>query len=158
MSENRHKKYQHEECNVLLEDCCCNDDVAEILTAAGFAIEQFTEHFPRKAGEAGTREQGVKDPRVIALSHQLKMVVFTTDHRMREDHKADFITHPSAMVVATAHKSLSDEVWARAFVKAKRQIELLHKKQERPWFAKINQYGEITVCKTLTPTAPSAEG
>lgn len=152
MSEKSHKKYQHEPCCVLLDDCFCNDDVAEILTAAGFVLELFTLHFPHEAGRVGAREQGVKDPRVIALSHKLKMVVFTTDHRMREDHKDEIIRHASAMIVATAHKSLSDEDWARAFVKAKKKIELLHKKQVRPWFAKINQHGDITACKTLLPS------
>ena len=151
MSEKSHKKYQHEKCCVLLDDCFCNDDVAEILTAAGFALDLFTNHFPREVGKVGGREQGVKDPRVIALSHRLKKVVFTTDHRMRDDHKTDFMDHPSAMVVATAHKSLSDEEWACAFVKAKRKIEILHKKQGRPWFAKINQLGDITICKTIGP-------
>ena len=109
----------------------------------------FTAYFPRDGAPPGKREQGVKDSRVIALSHRLKMVVLTTDHRMREDHKSEFAKYPQAMVVATAHKTGSDEVWANAFIKARKKIEALHKKQGRPWFAKISQNGEITICKTF---------
>jgi hypothetical protein len=122
--------------------------VAKLLTEAGFALEQFTTHFPRTVGRVGAREQGVKDPKVIALSHRLKMIIFTTDHRMCEDHREDFLKYPNSMVVATAHKTYSDEVWAQAFIKAKAKIERLHKKQGRPWYAKINQLGEITTCRT----------
>jgi hypothetical protein len=144
LSENCKKKFQHEKCTILLDDCFCNDDVAAILSEAGFMLEQFTTYFPRTVGREGVREQGVKDPRVIALSHKLKMVVFTTDHKMCNDHGTEFTKHPNAMVVATAHRNASDEVWARAFIKAKPKIEQFHKKKGRPWFAKINQNGEVT--------------
>jgi hypothetical protein len=153
LSEKSHKKYQHEKCAVLLDDCFCNDDVAKLLTEAGFTTAQFTTYFPRVQGVAGGREQGVKDPKVISLSHRLKMVIFTTDHRMCEDHRKEFLKHPSSMVVATSHNSYSDEVWAKAFIKAKPVIERLHKKQHRPWYAKINQLGQITVCKSYAAAA-----
>lgn len=109
----------------------------------------FTTHFPRDGEAPSKREQAVKDSRVIALSHKMKMVVLTTDHRMREKHKDEFAKYPEAMVVATAHKTGSDELWAKAFIKAKAEIERLHKKRQRPWFAKITQNGEISSCKTL---------
>ncbi len=128
--------------------CFCNDEVARIISDDGFVLELFTKHFPRD-GSASKREQGVKDSRVIALSHRLKMVVFTTDHTMREAHKEEFARYPEAMVVATAHRSGTDEMWANAFVKAKANIERLHKKQGRPWFAKITQDGKISSHKTL---------
>ena len=151
MSEKNHKKYQHEILTVLLDDCFCNDEVAEILTKAGFLLEQFTTHFPRALGQPGTREQGVKDPRVIALSHKLKMVVFTTDRSMSTDHEAVIKKQTNAMIVATAHKVGTDDMWANAFIKAKIKIERLHKKQQRPWYARINQQGDITVCKSFAP-------
>jgi hypothetical protein len=149
LSEQSHKKYQHEQCVVLLDDCFCNGDVAEALTAAGFVLELFTKHFQRDDAPVGKREQGVKDARVIALSHRHKMVVLTTDHRMRDRHRADFAKFPQAMVVATAHKTGSDDLWVGAFIKAKSKIERLHKKQARPWFAKISQDGNITCCENL---------
>lgn len=149
LSEKSHKKYQHEKCVVLLDDCFCNNDVARALTVAGFVLELFTTHFQRDGAPEGKREQGVKDARVIALSHKLKMIVLTTDHRMREKHKNDFAKYPQAMVVATAHRNGSDDIWAQAFIKAKPEIERRHKKQMRPWFAKISQDGKLTCCETL---------
>jgi hypothetical protein len=151
LSEKSHKKYQHETLTILLDDCFCNDEVAGILTTAGFALEQFTTHFPRRSGRPGTREQGVKDPRVIALSHKLKMVVFTTDHSMSRDHEAEIKKHGNAMIVATVHKVGTDDMWANAFVKAKPDIERLHKKKPRPWCARINQQGQITKCESFAP-------
>jgi hypothetical protein len=151
LSEKNHKKYQHETLTVLLDDCFCNDEVAEILTKAGFVLEQFTVHFPRALGRPGTREQGVKDPRVIALSHKLKMVVFTTDRSMSCDHQAVIKKHANAMIVATAHRVGTDDMWANAFAKAKPKIERLHKKKPRPWCARINQLGEITKCESFDP-------
>ena len=149
MSEKSHKKYQHEKCIILLDDCFCNDEVAEILIKAGFALELFTTYFPRSLAEPGKREQGVKDPRVIAQSHKLKMVVFTMDHNMPADHEAEIKKHPNAMIVATAHRAGSYNLWANAFVKAKLKIERLHKKQGRPWFAKITQHGDISRCRSF---------
>ena len=152
MSEKSHKKYQHEKLVILLDDCFCNDEVAGILTKAGFLLEQFTKHFPRALGRPGTREQGVKDPRVIALSHKLKMVVFITDRSMCVDHEAVIKKHVNAMIVATAHRVGTDDMWANAFVKAKPKIERLHKKRSRPWAARINQQGDITACKSYAPS------
>ena len=149
MSENSHKKYQHEKCVVLLDDCFCNGDVAGALTAAGFVLELFTSHFQRAGAPEGKREQGVKDTHIIFLSHKRKVVVFTTDHKMRDDHREEFAKYPQAMVVATAHKTGSDNLWVRAFIKAKPEIERQHKKQQRPWFAKISQDGDLTCCHTL---------
>lgn len=134
----------------MLDDCFSNNDVAAGLMAGGYLLEQFTKYFPRDAEKPVARQQGVKDKRVIALSHRLKRVVFTTDHRMREDHRDEFPKNKQAMVVATAHKEGSDELWVKAFIKAKCKIERLHKKQARPWFAKINQDGEFTCpCETF---------
>jgi hypothetical protein len=151
LSERSHKKYQHETLTILLDDCFCNDEVAGILTKAGFVLELFTTHFARNAGRPGAREQGVKDPRVIALSNKLKTVVFTTDRRMAHDHKAEIKKHASAMIVATAHKMGTDDMWANAFVVAKQEIERMHKKKPRPWCARINQQGQITKCESYDP-------
>lgn len=150
LSEKSHKKYQHEKCVVLLDDCFCNGDVAGALSAGGFVLELFTKYFPRDgAAPDGKREQGVKDSRVIALSHKHKMVILTTDHRMRDDHEEQFAKYPQAMVVATAHKTGSDELWVKAFIKARPEIERKHKKQLRPWFGKISQEGNFTCCQSL---------
>lgn len=148
MNEKSYKKYQHETLTVLLDDCFCNDEVAGILAKAGFDLKLFTAHFPRSAGHPGGREQGVKDPRVIELSHKLKTVVFTTDGRMSHDHRAEIKKHASAMIVATAHKVGTDDMWASAFVLAKPEIERMHKKKPRPWCARINQRGQITKCES----------
>lgn len=148
MSEKSHKKYQHEICTVLLDDCFCNDEVAEILSSAGFTLELFTKHFPRNLAQPGKREQGVKDPRVIALSHRLKTVIFTTDRSMSHDHEDVIKKHANTMIVATAHKGGTDDLWANAFVKAKEEIKRLHKKKPRPCCARINQQGQITKCES----------
>jgi len=149
LSEKSHKKYQHEKCVVLLDDCFCNDEVAAKLAAKGFVLDLFTKYFPRDGANNGKREQGVKDARVISLSHKQKMVVLTTDHRMREDHRKEFARYRQAMVVSTAHRTGSDEIWIKAFIKAKPEIERRHKRQQRPWFAKIGQDGTLTCCHTL---------
>ena len=107
-------------------------------------MELFTTHFPRSLAEPGKREQGVKDPRVIALSHKLKTVIFTTDRSMSHDHEAVIKKHVNTMIVATAHKGGTDDLWANAFVIAKEDIKRLHKKKPRPWCARINQQGQIT--------------
>jgi hypothetical protein len=112
-------------------------------------LEQFTTHFPRSAEQPTVREQGVKDPKVLALAHKNKWVILTTDHHMREKHKEEFTRYTEAMVVSTAHREGGDEVWIQAFIKAKARIERLHKKQSRPWCAQINHDGEITVCKRM---------
>lgn len=133
----------------MLDDCFSNGDVAAGLTAGGYVLEEFTKYFPRDEEHPGARQQSVKDARVIALSHKLKKVVLTTDHRMRDAHRAEFLKYRQAMVVSTAHREGGDEVWVRAFIKAKCKIERLHKKQLRPWFAKINQDGGISKCESF---------
>jgi hypothetical protein len=155
LSEKKYKKYQHEEFRVVLDDCFSNGDVASALTAGGYVLEQFTVYFPRGGSNPGAREQGVKDSRVIALSHRTKKVVLTTDHRMCHDHKDEFLKNPEAMVVASAHKEGGDDVWVPAFLKAKNQIERLHKKQGRPWYAQIDQHGHITKCTTIDGSVQS---
>jgi hypothetical protein len=40
-------------------------------------------------------------------------------------------------------------VWVKALITAKRHIERLYKKQERPWYAQISQDGQITLCRTF---------
>jgi hypothetical protein len=119
------------------------------LAAAGFAIEQFTAHFPRDADVPEKREQGVKDPRVIMLSHRKGWLILTADQQMRATHIEIFKSYPNAMVLATAHHRCGDEVWVAAIIRAKAVIERRFKKQERPWYAQISQAGEITVCKTI---------
>lgn len=136
----------------MLDDCFCNDDVARALSDAGFTVEQFTDHFPR---EAGKREQGIKDPQVLALAHKHKLVILTTDRHMHRDHQKEFVKYQEAMIVATAHKEGGDEVWVQAFIKAKVKIERLHKKQPRPWHARINQNGDMTVCETVDCEEPA---
>lgn len=136
---------------MFLDDCFCNDDVATALVAAGFTVEQFTAHFPRNKENPTVREQGVKDPRVIALSHRKGWLILTTDHSMRTDHAEEFLKNPNATVLATSTNCEGDEVWIAAVIHAKVQIERAFKKKERPWYARINQQGQITVCQTITP-------
>jgi hypothetical protein len=78
-----------------------------------------------------------------------KMVVLTTDHKMRDDHREEFAKYPDAMVVATAHKGGTDELWVQAFIEARPDIERRHKHLRRPWFIKISQNGQVTCCHTL---------
>jgi hypothetical protein len=68
------------------------------------------------------------------------------------DHEAVIKKHINTMIVATAHRVATDDMWANAFVKAKPKIERLHKNQNRPWAARINQQGDITVCKSYAPS------
>lgn len=154
MNERSHKKYQHEKCVVLLDDCFCNDDVAAALTAAGFNVECFTTHFPRSENEKSKRQQGVKDPHVIALSHRQGWLILTADRSMRVAHIEDFRRFPNATVLAITHHEGGDELWVKALVKAKAEIERKFKKQQRPWYAQINQRGEITVCQTISIEPP----
>jgi hypothetical protein len=144
-----HRKYQHEKLEIVLDDCFSNGDVAAGLTAGGYVLEEFTKYFPRDDEHLASRQQSVKDVKVIALSHKEKKVVFTTDHRMRDAHRAEFLKHRQAMVVSTAHRQGGDDLWVQAFVKAKCKIERLHKKQSRPWFAKITQDGGISCCESF---------
>jgi hypothetical protein len=153
LSEKSHKKY-HEPLVVFLDDCFCNDDVATALVDAGFTVEQFTVHFPRSDAQPNMREQGVKDPRVIALSHRKGWLILTTDHSMRTDHAEEFLKNPNATVLATSTNCDGEEVWIRAIIQAKIGIERLFKKKERPWYARINQQGQITICKTIEARSP----
>jgi hypothetical protein len=138
-----------------LDDCFCNDEVALALSAAGFAIEQFNVHFPRDPNIPEKREQGVKDPRVIMLSHRKGWLIVTADQQMRTAHVEVFKSYPNAMVLATAHHRCDDTVWVAAIIRGKNEIERRFKKQERPWYAQITQAGELSVCKTIDCKAPS---
>ena len=76
-------------------------------------------------------------------------MIVTTDHNMRNTHADDFRKYPNATALATCHHDCDDEVWVKAIKSAKFDIERKFKKQKRPWFAKINQLGQITVCKSI---------
>jgi len=117
--------------------------------AAGFAVEQFTAHFPRSASEPTKRQQGVKDPKVIALSHHRGWLILTADKNMRIAHVEDFKKHPNATVLAITHHDGDDEIWVKAIITAKIQIERQFKKQARPWYAQVNKEGQVTTCKTI---------
>jgi hypothetical protein len=151
LSEKSHKKY-HEPLVVFLDDCFCNNDVATALTAAGFAVQQFTAHFPRSATQPAVRQQGVKDPKIIALSHRQGWLILTTDRSMRVAHAEEFLKYPNATVLSTTSNGDGDDVWIRAIICGKADIERKFKKQPRPWYAQISLQGEITVCKTIDCT------
>jgi hypothetical protein len=153
LKEKSHKKY-HDPCVLFLDDCFCNDDLAAALVAAGFAVQQFTAHFQRAGVDEKKREQGVKDPKVIALSHRQGWLILTADRHMRIAHLEDFKKHPNAMVLSTAHHDGNDDIWLKAIISAKLEIERKFKKQLRPWYAQISQAGEITVCETIDCQAP----
>jgi hypothetical protein len=148
LSEKSHKKY-HEPCVVLLDDCFCNDDVATALVDAGFVVEQFTAHFPRNPLQRNDRQQGIKDPKIISLSHKKGWVILTTDRNMRVTHVEEFKKNNNAMVVATCSNDCGDEAWVEAFIHIKIEIERRFKKQPRPWYAQINHKGELTTCQTI---------
>lgn len=149
MSEKSHKKY-HDPCVLFLDDCFSNDDVATALKAEGFTVEEFTTHFPRSEEEPLVREQGVKDPRVIALSHRKGWLILTNDQKMKTAHEDVFVKNQNAMVLATSNNNDGDEIWVQAVILAKTEIERKVKKQPRPWCAQINRQGQITSCHTMT--------
>ena len=124
------------------------------LVADGFAIEQFSVHFPN-TGRPATSENKVKDPRVIALSHRKGWLILTTDCNMRVTHVEEFKKNQNAMVLSTANNEDGDEIWIAAVIKAKAEIQRKFKKQLRPWYAQINKQGKITVCCTILPDRPT---
>ena len=68
---------------------------------------------------------------------------------MRIQHAEKFKRYPNATVLATTSNGDGDEVWIKAIIKAKCEVERKFKKQARPWYAQVGQQGDTTICRTI---------
>jgi predicted nuclease of predicted toxin-antitoxin system len=118
--------------------------------AAGFRVEKFTAHFPRSSTMPGKREESVKDPKIIQLCHRKNWLIVTTDSNMRITHVEEIKKHPNVTILSTAHNTHCDmDVWVKALIIAKLDVERKVRKQGRPWYAQFNRQGQITTCRTI---------
>lgn len=147
----QYTKKRRERCVLLLDDAFDSPAFPPLLLAGGYArVERFTTHFPRP-DDQDKREQNVKDPRVIRLSHSKKWLIVTTDSDMWRTHVEEIKKHPETTILATAHNKAPDPFeWIEALIKGRSAIERRFKKQAAPWFAQLDRSGKITTCRTIT--------
>ena len=128
---------------IFLDDCFDSNDAYEYLKGAGFHLERFRLRFQKPDG---SREQNVKDPRVIKLCNRYGWIILTTDSSMLNLHREHIANSPNVAIVATAHNSVETIMpWVEAFAKMKSKMEKnAFKKQLRPWYAQFNRQGRFT--------------
>ena len=115
----------------------------KILSDAGFQVERFTAHFP-DGREVGTRQQSVKDPKVIQLCNAKGYLLVTTDREMRTTF-IDELKATEIAILATANNNEGDDIWAARIAKEKVRILRGFKNLERPYFNVIQKSGAIRV-------------
>jgi hypothetical protein len=135
------------QCVLFLDDGFDAEETPTRLTAAGYVVQRFIDHFKRP--EVGGKEQNVKDPRLIEFCSSRGWLLVTTDSEMRFTH-VDSIKKSQVAILATAHNSVPKVgEWVEGLIKGKVAIERLFKKQQRPCFAQFSRQGKITVCYTV---------
>jgi predicted nuclease of predicted toxin-antitoxin system len=150
LSGKNHKKYQHEELVLFMDDCFCDAESTATLRNAGFRVEEINTHFPQNLDLIGKRAQSVKDPEVIKLCHKNGWLIVSKDKNMRITHVEVIKKHPNTMILATSHNPCCEvEVWIASLIKTEIDLKRKFKKQQRPWYAQFNRQGVITVCETI---------
>jgi hypothetical protein len=147
-----YKKWREEQI-LFLDDAFDCDDTNNILVAAGYKVERFTNHFP---DSHRVREQSVQDDRVLKFCNQYGYLLITTDANIIKTHRIEIERSEDIGILATAHNSADSIIpWAESLVKLKPTLDRnSFKKKLRPWFGKFDRNGNITVrVKTVTPKA-----
>ncbi len=140
-------KKRREQCVLFLDDGFDAEETPKRLTAAGFKVERFIDHFKRP--DVGGKEQSVKDPRLIHFCSSRGWLLVTTDSDMRFTH-VETIKKSEVAILATSHNSVVElGEWVDGLIKGKPAIERMFKKQQRPFFSQFSRQGKITVCYTV---------
>ena len=125
-----------------------------MLVQAGFSVERFNPVFPDPLTK---REQGVKDPKVIAHCNSKGYILLTSDAAIVTRHRLEIERAKHLGIIATAHNTVeSITVWVEAFIKLKPLLQQnSFRKRQRPWFVKFNKRGEFTsAVRYISPSDP----
>jgi hypothetical protein len=145
----RHTRKRREECILFLDDAFDAKESPRKLLDAGYCgVESFLDHFKR---EDGTKEQSVKDPRVIRLCEKHGWLLVTSDSDIRYTHTEEIKKCKKIAILATAHNSVDDiDEWVDALILARSKVEREFKNRLAPWYAQYNRQGHFTTIYTLT--------
>ncbi len=138
-----YKKWRDPHVLFLDDGFDCNESYTPLIEA-GFSVQRFSDHFKR---DCGSREQGVLDPRVIALCNQHGWILLTTDSAMIRVHRRVIEQASNLGILATVNNSVPDiEIWVSALIKLKPKLEQNNfKKRARPWFGTFTVRGTFGI-------------